>query len=192
MLKKIVALTAVLCLLAPVAMAMGPQVRTKAALRQAETKLARLEEQLQADPAALQEKMLARYDQMVKRAEELLANKAALPAKIVSDLVAAQARALQFATRQAEAAKNQEAATRRLANFREQQARTLARVTENAPRLASEKIARAEKVIANAAAMRERILSGEGLENTRENLEQRIERLTERIEKMREKKQNGK
>ncbi len=115
-----------------------------------------------------------------------------MPAKIVSDLVAAQARALQFATRQAEAAKNQKAATRRLANFREQQARTLARVTENAPRLANEKIARAEKVIANAAAMRERIISGEGLENTRENLEQRIERLTERIEKMREKKQNGK
>ncbi|MBS3939020.1 MAG: hypothetical protein KGZ50_10715, partial [Peptococcaceae bacterium] len=80
----------------------------------------------------------------------------------------------------------------RLANFREQQARTLARVTENAERLANEKIARAEKVIANAAATRERIVSGEGLENTRENLGQRIERLTERIEKMREKKQTGK
>jgi|GEM_PF-2879068 len=192
MLKKVLVFTAILCLMAPAAMAMGPQVRTKAALRQAETKLARLEQQLETDPAALKEKMLAHHDQMIKRAQEVLANRATLPAKIVSDLVAAQARALQFAMKQAEAAKNQEAATRRLANFREQQARTLARVTENAERLANEKIARAEKVIANAAATRERIVSGEGLENTRENLGQRIERLTERIEKMREKKQTGK
>ena len=196
MVKKALALTAVLMLLAPLAVASGPQglrlpvgqerraagLRPNFAKAQAEgvfkqegTKPADLLALAESDPAALKEKMLARHDAMVKQAEELIANKAGLPEKIAADLLAAQARAQALATERAKEAKNPALAEKRLANLSERQAKMSGQVEEHAEQIAERMIARANQVLANAAAIRERIEKGEGLAVLEELREKRQE-----------------
>jgi len=213
MLKKALALTTVLLLLAPVALAMGPQggrpnpvipgmgqglgrgsgplERAENALNRAKARLERLQTQLREDPAALRAQMLARHDEVVKRAEALLADKANLPAKLVSDFMAAQARALEVAKRRAKEALNPEVAARRLAIFKEQQARNLAKMRENAAQIAARKIEQAEKTLGTAAAVRASIESGEKIDQMITNLEEQIERLEAKIARLRARRNRG-
>ena len=144
-------------------------------MRQAKENLADLEALAQSDPAALAARMLERHDAMVARAQALIANKANLPAQIVTDLKAAQARVLAQATEQAKNAANQETATKRLAALQARQARILAAVEKNAAQMAEHMITRAEAILENAPAIRARIEAGEGLAIIRERLQQRIQ-----------------
>jgi len=194
MIKKALALTVVLMLLAPLALASGPQglrlapglqrrlvglpqnvLQAERLLKQAETKFAELEALAQNDPAALKEKLLARHDAIVKQAEELLANQATLPAKIATDLAAAQARALALATERAKEATNPELAAKRLALLTERQARIQAHIAKHSTQIAARQVARAEQVLANAANIRSRIEKGEGLTLIEEMREKRQE-----------------
>jgi len=194
MIKKALALTVVLMLLAPLALASGPQglrlapglqrrlvglppnvLQAERFLKQAETKFAELEALAQNDPAALKEKLLARHDALVKQAEELLANQATLPAKIATDLAAAQARALALATERAKEATNPEQAARRLALLTKRQARIQAHIAKHSAQIAARQVARAEQVLANAADIRSRIEKGEGLALIEEMREKRQE-----------------
>jgi len=194
MIKKALTLTIVLMLLAPLALASGPQgirlpqglqrrlvglpphaQQAENLLKQAETKFAELEALAQSDPAALKEKLLARHDALVKQAEELLANQATLPAKIATDLAAAHARVLARATERAQEARNPALAARRLALLAEKQARINAHIEKQSAQIAARQIARAEQVLANAAAIRSRIEKGEGLALIEEMREKRQE-----------------
>lgn len=202
MVKKALALTAILMLLAPLAVAAGPGgvkmppgmqrrnavappnvVRAERVLKQADTKFAELTALAQNDPAALKEKLLARHDALVMQAEELLANQASLPAKIATDLAAAQARALALATERAKEAKNPELAEKRLAQLKERQERTASHIAKHAEQIAARQVAHATQVLANAAAIRERIEKGEGLAVIEELREKRQEQRALRKER---------
>ena len=144
-------------------------------IRQAKERLEDLEALAQADPAALAARLLERHDAMVARAQALIANKANLPAQIVADLKAAQARVLAHTTEQAKNAANQENAAKRLVALQARQARILAAVEKHAAQIARHLIARAEAILANAPDLHARIVAGEGLAVIRERLEQRIQ-----------------
>jgi len=161
--------------------------RVGQAADQAKERFAKCKELAETDPEALKARMLERHDAMVARAEETLANKANLPAKIVADLKAAQARILAEATERAKSATDQEAAAKRLAALQERQARVLAATEKNAAQIAERMIKHAETVLANAAEIRARIEAGEGLDIIRENAQRRIGQMRQR----RQNKQNA-
>lgn len=160
---------------------MGPlRPRVGQAIDQARERFAKCQELAETDPAALKARMLERHDAMVARAQETLANKANLPAKIVADLKAAQARILAEATERAQSATDQAAAAKRLAALQERQARVLAATEKNAAQIAERMIKHAETVLANAAEIRARIEAGEGLDIIREHMQRRMEQMLQR------------
>jgi hypothetical protein len=144
------------------------------AVGEAKERFVKCKELAETDPEALKARMLERHDAMVARAQEVLANKANLPAKIVADLKAAQARILAEATERAKGATDQAAAAQRLAALQERQARILAATEKNAAQIAERMVKHAEAVLENAAEIRARIEAGEGLDIIRENMQRRI------------------
>jgi hypothetical protein len=207
-LKKVVLMSIIFCLVAQTALAAGPTVVTpqqpwryalktfaeglrvrvtvnpvrKVAmlLRFADERMKELEALSESDPEAFMEKVLARHDQMVERAQTIISNKDNLPEQIVADLVAAQLKALEVATEMAKDAKDPAIAEKRLSMLKARQELTLAMIEKNAEKIAENQIRLAETVLNNAAETRSRIEQGEGLEVIKERHAQIMRRAQER------------
>lgn len=172
-------------------LAVNPEKKVGLMLRHAGERLKELEALAETDPEALKEKLLARHDAIVKRAEEIVANKASLPETIVTRLAESQVKALEIATEKAKGATDPEIAEKRLNALKARQELALATVEKNAEKIAGEMIKRAEAVLSNSAELRARIEKGEGLEVIKERHAERMQKAKERRENFK-KKQGGK
>ncbi len=197
-LRKAFLIVVVLCLVAQIAVAAGPVPRrvtpaqpvryalkvfvenmrerlvinpnreVAAMIRHANERILELEALSESDPEAFKEALLARHDRLVLRATEVIANRDSLPEKLVTDLAAAQLRALEIASAKAMNAKDPAIAEKRLGLLKARQELVLAMFEKNAERIAKNQILRAETILANAEGLRTRIEKGEGLDVIKE------------------------
>lgn len=168
-------------------LALNPEKKVGLMIRHAGERLKELEALAESDPEALKEKLLARHDAIVKRAEEIVANKANLPETIVTRLAESQIKALELATEKAKSAVNPAIAEKRLNLLKARQELAMAMVEQNAEKIAEDMIKRAEMVLENSTDIRARIEKGEGLQIIRERQAERMKQAMERRQNFKQK-----
>lgn len=213
MFKKVLLLAVVLCLVGQVALAAGEDTnvitprqpfryvmktffegvrerftlnherRAALFLEHAEERVKELEALAEEDPEALKEKLLARHDALVAKAQEIVTNKENLPDTIVSRMVETQLKVMEMAQERFAEAEDQELAQKRLALLQAKQELVLATVEKNAEKMAEHLIGRAEQMLSNATDVRARIEAGEGIEVVKERQKGIIHQVRERRQK---------